>query len=88
MLRNLLIFIFRKEKETMAMIYVSLIIKGLKTFKDVPFTLTEQVRQILIDIDCEHLIIEWFYSIKSVFYSNPFCALDKAIFSVYSFIRL
>lgn len=58
MLRNLLIFIFRKEKETMAMIYVSLIIKGLKTFKDVPFTLTEQVRQILIDIDCEHLIIE------------------------------
>ncbi len=42
----------------MAMIYVSLIVKGLKTFADVPITLKEQVRQILIDIDCEHLIIE------------------------------
>lgn len=42
----------------MAMIYVSLIIKGLKTFAEVPSTLKEQVRQILIDIDCEHLIVE------------------------------
>ncbi len=58
MLRNLLTFIFRKEIETMAMIYVSLIVKGLKTFAEVPHTLKEQVRQILIDIDCEHLIVE------------------------------
>ena len=58
MLRNLLIFLFRREIETMAMIYVSLIVKGVKTFAEVPNTLKEQVRQILIDIDCEHLIIE------------------------------
>lgn len=58
MLRKLLIFIFRKEVETMAMIYVSLIIKGVKTFDQVPSTLSEQVRQILIDIDCEYLITE------------------------------
>lgn len=42
----------------MAMIYVSLIVKGAKTFAEVPSTLKEQVRQILIDIDCEHLIVE------------------------------
>lgn len=42
----------------MAMIYVSLIIKGLKTYADVPEPMREPVRQILIDIDCEHLIIE------------------------------
>jgi len=56
MLRKLLIFIFRKEVDTMAMIYVSLIIKGVKTFEQVPSTLNEQVRQVLIDIDCEYLI--------------------------------
>lgn len=58
MLRKLLIFIYRKEVETMAMIYVSLIVKGLKTFADVPAPMKEPVRQILIDIDCEHLIDE------------------------------
>ncbi|MDU6263699.1 MAG: CD1375 family protein [Anaerocolumna aminovalerica] len=58
MIRQLLIFIFRKEVEAMAMIYVSLIIKGVKTFDQVPSTLSEQVRQILIDIDCEYLITE------------------------------
>ena len=42
----------------MAMIYVSLIVKGLKPFDEVPSTIKEQVRQILIDIDCEHLITD------------------------------
>ena len=58
MLKNILIFLFRREKETMAMIYVSLIVKGLKPFDEVPSTIKEQVRQILIDIDCEHLITD------------------------------
>ena len=31
----------------MAMIYVSLIVKGVKTFAEVPNTMKEQVRQIL-----------------------------------------
>ena len=47
-----------KGDKTMAMIYASLIIKGLKKFTDVPTTLREQVRQILIDLDCAHLIVE------------------------------
>ena len=42
----------------MAMIYATLIIKGLKTFLEVPIGIREQVRQILIDLDCAHLIIE------------------------------
>ena len=42
----------------MAIIYVTLIIKGKKTFQDVPDKLKEQVRQILIDLDLEYLIVE------------------------------
>lgn len=42
----------------MAMVYCSLIIKGKKTFKQVPDKLKNEVRQILIDIDCEYLIEE------------------------------
>ena len=49
---------FRKEIETMAMVYVSLIVKGRKTFAQVPVTIKEQVRQILIDCDLEYLAVE------------------------------
>ena len=38
-----------------AVIYASLIIKGRKTFADVPARLREQVKQILIDLDCAEL---------------------------------
>lgn len=39
----------------MAVIYATLIIKGRKTFSDVPAKLKEQVRTILIDMDCAEL---------------------------------
>lgn len=42
----------------MSLVYVSLIVKGKKKFSDVPERLKDQVRQILIDIECEHLIDE------------------------------
>lgn len=42
----------------MAMIYVSLIVKGKKTYSQVPARLKQEVRQILIDIDCKNLIEE------------------------------
>lgn len=58
MLRLLFILFLRKEIETMAMVYASLIVKGKKTFAQVPATLKEQVREILTDLDCEHLIID------------------------------
>jgi hypothetical protein len=58
MIRLILFFIGKEGKDIMAMIYATLIIKGKKTFAQVPATLKQQVRQILIDLDCEHLIVE------------------------------
>lgn len=58
MLKLLLFLLFRKDVELMAMIYASLIIKGYKTYADVPSTLKEQVAEILRQLDCEHLITE------------------------------
>lgn len=54
--RSLTLKILGKEvKEMIAVIYASLIIKGRKTFVDVPARLREQVKQILIDLDCGEL---------------------------------
>ena len=39
----------------MAMAYATLIIKGKKNFSDVPDRLKDQVREILIDLDCGEL---------------------------------
>lgn len=52
------ILLTKKEEAVMAKVYVSLMIKGRLEFKDVAPTLKEQVREILIDIECEHLIVE------------------------------
>jgi hypothetical protein len=46
---------FRKVVETMAVVYATLIIKGKKTFADVPARIQEQVKQVLIDLDCGDL---------------------------------
>ena len=43
MFNKILFFIFRKERETMAVVYATLIIKGKKTFADVPERLKEKV---------------------------------------------
>lgn len=42
----------------MAIIYATLIVKGKKTFAQVPDKIKEQVRQVLIDLECEDLITE------------------------------
>lgn len=42
----------------MAVVYATLIVKGKKAFSDVPDTLKEQVKQILIDLDCGDLVTE------------------------------
>lgn len=42
----------------MAVIYVALIIKGKRKFSQVPATIKEQVRQLLIDLELEELIDE------------------------------
>ena len=58
MLRLLLFLVLRKEVETMAVIYATLIVKGKKTFAQVPEKIKEQVRQVLVDLECEELITE------------------------------
>lgn len=42
----------------MAIIYAALIVKGRKTFTQVPEKIKEQVKQVLIDLECEELITE------------------------------
>lgn len=42
----------------MAIIYATLIIKGKKNFADVPARIKEQVKQVLIDLECEELATE------------------------------
>ena len=58
MLRLLLFFVLRKEVEEMAVIYATLIIKGKKTFTQVPEKIREQVREVLIDLECPELAEE------------------------------
>lgn len=50
-------FIIRRDI-TMAMVYVSLIIKGKRTYKSVPDLIKPQVKEILIDLELDYLIDE------------------------------
>lgn len=50
--------LLKKEVDTMAKVYATLIIKGKLFFYEVAETQKEKVRQILIDLECEELIIE------------------------------
>lgn len=45
----------RKGVNDMAVVYATLIIKGVKKFADVPARIKEQVKQVLIDLDCPEL---------------------------------
>ena len=47
--------LFRKDVKTMAIIYATLIIKGKKTFADVPDKIKEKVREVLTDLDYPEL---------------------------------
>ena len=52
MITNLIInILFRKEVENMAVVYATLIIKGVKTIDDVPARIKDKVVQVLIDLD-------------------------------------
>lgn len=45
--------LLRKEVETMAVVYATLIIKGKKTIDQVPAILRDEVKQILKDLEVE-----------------------------------
>lgn len=49
---------FGKEVVLMAVIYATLIVKGKKTFADVPAVIKEKVREILIDLEVPELAAE------------------------------
>lgn len=53
-----LLFNLRKVEKEMATVYATLIIKGKRDYKSVPKNLKLQVREILISLDCEDLIVE------------------------------
>ena len=56
MIFNLIIkILFRKEIEELAVIFATLIIKGKKTFADVPVKIQDKVKEVLIDLDCPEL---------------------------------
>jgi hypothetical protein len=46
---------FRKVVDAMAVVYATLIIKGVKTIDDVPARIKEQVKAVLIDLDAPEL---------------------------------
>lgn len=48
-------FLFRKDEADMAVVYATLIIKGKKTFAEVPDRIKDKVRETLIDLDCGEL---------------------------------
>jgi hypothetical protein len=59
MLMQLIIkILFRKDVKEMAVIYATLIVKGRKTYADVPEKLKVQVKEILIDLDLSELVTE------------------------------
>lgn len=58
MLLNLFLFLFGKVVKDVAVIYATLIVKGVKNYKDVPDRIKDQVKQVLIDLECDHLIEE------------------------------
>lgn len=48
-----LLFLMRKEVGDMAVVYATLIIKGVKTIDDVPEIILEQVKQVLKKLEVE-----------------------------------
>lgn len=52
------LILWLKEVNDMAVIYATLIIKGKRTFKTVPNRLKDEVKEILISLECENLVEE------------------------------
>ena len=57
MLKFILSLILGKERD-MAIVYATLIIKGKKTFNQVPVKIRDAVKEALIDLECEYLITD------------------------------
>lgn len=51
-------FFFGKVVNEMAIVYATLIVKGLKVYSQVPGTIKDQVKEVLIALDCGDLATE------------------------------
>lgn len=49
----LLRLLLRKEVKVMAVVYATLIVKGVKTLEQVPSLIREDVRQLLVDLEVQ-----------------------------------
>lgn len=63
MLSKIRLFIFflkeaNKGGENMAMVYVLLLMKGLKTYDEIPKLIRPQVNELLVEMELEYLIQE------------------------------
>lgn len=57
-LQYIILLLFGKVDFDMSVVYVSLIIKGKRTFSSIPNALKEEVRQMLYDLELDYLIDE------------------------------
>lgn len=55
---DFIIWLCRKDVKEMAIIYATLIVKGKKTFAEVPAKIKDKVKEVLIDLDCGELADE------------------------------
>lgn len=55
---NFIIWLCRKDVKEMTIIYATLIVKGKKTFAEVPAKIKDKVKEVLIDLDCGELADE------------------------------
>ena len=55
---SVIIFLIERGGVDMATIYTTLIVKGLKTYADVPTILKARVKEQLIALELEELVIE------------------------------
>lgn len=52
---RILTTVFGKDEKIMVIIYATLIIRGSKALGEVPSTIRDKVKQMLIDLDCPEL---------------------------------
>ena len=55
---NLILFIKKKEAINMAVIYVALIVKGIRTYASVPAVIKPKVKELLEQLELNDLITE------------------------------
>lgn len=58
MIRHFKQWLLRKEVRDMAVIYATLITRGVKEYKQVPSLIKDEVAQVLRDLDAAYLIKE------------------------------